>query len=94
MNQVLIKKFKASQLDQVIKQGFEYFSMPKKLKKVKSVFIKPNLVSDVKQYIKQGVNTDIRIIKAVIKYLSQYPHLKIYLGKSEVGIKIKGWHGK
>jgi len=64
--------------------------MPKKLKKVKSVFIKPNLVSDVKEYIQQGSNTDIRIIEAVIKYLSQYPHLKIYLGESEVGTTIKG----
>lgn len=68
----------------------ESFGLAKRLKNVKRVFIKPNLVSDIPKYIKNGSNTDIRIIEAVLKMLSKYPHIKVTLGESETGTKAKG----
>jgi len=90
MNKVLIKNFNENKIEGIIDAGFNFYGLDKKLASIKSVFIKPNLVTDVKEYIEQGANTDIRIIEAVIKYLSRYPNLKVFLGESETGTKIKG----
>lgn len=90
MKKVIIRKFEEKKLDETIKRGFAEFGVDKKLPKLKTVFIKPNLVTDIKEYINQGANTDIRIIEAVIKYLSNFKNLKIFLGESETGTKVKG----
>ncbi|MFA6197907.1 MAG: DUF362 domain-containing protein [Patescibacteria group bacterium] len=90
MNKVGLYKFSGPDLDRIIQDGFVAFGMEEKLRRIKTVFLKPNLVVDIKQYIDEGANTDIRIIEAILKYLSAYTHLKIYLGESESGTRIKG----
>jgi len=89
MKIVSVYKFQEEKIDQTIQKGFKEIGLDKALKKAKSVFIKPNLVTDIKEYIQNGANTDIRIIEGVLKYLSKYD-LKIYLGESDTGTKIKG----
>lgn len=90
MNKVYLTKFNQEYIDSIINSGFAEFGMDKTLSEISSVFIKPNLVSDNKEYIDQGANTDIRIIEGVLKYLSKFKNLKIYLGESETGTKVKG----
>ena len=90
MNKVGLYKFDEKKMNELISKGFKQFSMDQKLKKAKSVFIKPNLVTDVKEYIDNGANTDVRVIEAVLKYLSKFEKLKIYLGESSSGTKMKG----
>ena len=82
-------RFDEEQLNKIIVKGFEQFKIDDKLKKAKLVMIKPNLVSDVKEYIEQGSNSDIRIIEAVLKYLSKYD-VKVVVAESETGTKMKG----
>ncbi len=61
-----------------------------RLQSVRTVFIKPNLVTDVPEYIAQGANTDVRIIDAVLHYLSGFSHLEVLLGECETGTALKG----
>ncbi len=90
MNKASIYRFNEKKLDSTIDKGFSDFSIDDRLKKIKTVFIKPNLVTDVHEYIKNGANTDVRVIEAVIKHLSKFKNLKIYLGESDTGTKVKG----
>lgn len=53
------------------------------------VFIKPNLVSDVPEYIAAGSNTDTRVIEALLAYLRDFD-VRVMLGESEVGTRLKG----
>ena len=63
--------------------------MDDKLRAVSLVMIKPNLVSDVKEYVDNGSNTDTRLIEAVLKYLSAFP-CNVVIAESETGCKVKG----
>lgn len=90
MNQVSLYKFSEERLDTIFAEAFSAYGLDTRLPKLNSVFIKPNLVVDIEQYINQGANTDIRIIEATLKYLTRYPNLIIYLGESESGTNIKG----
>lgn len=87
---VNIVKFEEKKLDKIFEENIESFGLNERLKKAKSVFIKPNLVTDVKEYIAEGANTDVRVIESLLKYLSKYPELNVYVGESETGTKIKG----
>lgn len=89
MKIVSLYKFNEKELDKTIAKGFEEIGLDKALKSARSVFIKPNLVTDVPEYIKNGANTDIRIVEGVLKYLSKYD-LKISIGESDTGSKVKG----
>jgi len=90
LKKVLIKKAEDKQISEVIRSGIKTLLSEDELKGYKSVFVKPNLVSDVPGYIKKGSNTDIRIIEAVLTFFSNYPEIKVYLGESETGTKVKG----
>lgn len=82
MNKILLKTFSDEKLDEIIKCGFEEFEIDKKLAIIKKVFIKPNLSVDEPLLI-SGANTDVRIIKGVLRYLSQYQDLEVVVGESE-----------
>jgi uncharacterized protein (DUF362 family) len=90
MKEVSVYRFDERKLDSIIGQGFNDFKLDEKLRKIKSVFIKPNLVTDVPEYIKNGANTDVRVIESIIKHLSKFRNLKIYLGESDTGTNVKG----
>lgn len=91
MNKVIIRSFKEGNLDEIVQQGFANFEIDKKLQNSSSVFIKPNLVSDVKDYIINGSNSDVRIVAAIVRYLNtKYPNIKVFVGESDTGTKIKG----
>jgi len=64
-------------------------SFQNKIKLSKTIFIKPNLVTDKTEYIKNGANTSTELIEAVLRYLAKY-NIKVYLGESETGTKVKG----
>jgi uncharacterized protein (DUF362 family) len=90
MKEVSVYRFDEKNIDSIIEKGFRDFNLDGRLKKIKSVFIKPNLLTDVPEYIKNGANTDVRVIESVIKHLSKFKNLKIWLGESDTGTEVKG----
>jgi uncharacterized protein (DUF362 family) len=91
VNKVIINSFKEKTLDSIIESGFKAFDIDERLRSAKTVFIKPNLVSDVPEYIANGSNSDVRIIASVIRYLNKaYPKVSVYVGESDTGTKVKG----
>lgn len=76
-------------LEETVASGFADFDFGTRLASAETVFIKPNLVTDVPQYIRNGANTDVRIIEAVIAVLSDYD-VEIVLGESDTGTETKG----
>jgi len=91
MIKTVVQKFDDKNYKKQIAEVLEEdFLFEEKIKNIRSIFIKPNLVTDVPQYINNGANTDIRIIEAIISYLNNFPSLEIYLGESETGTKVKG----
>jgi len=89
MEKVRIEKLNGRDIFSVIAEGLDSFGMQRRLQDCRRVFIKPNLVSDVKEYIQNGSNTDIRVIEGVIRYLSNYD-VKVFLGESDMGPQLKG----
>ena len=90
MKKVRIEKLNGRDIFLVIAEGLESFGLSQRLKNCQRVFIKPNLVSDVKEYIQNGSNTDIRVIEGVLRYLSNY-NVKVFLGESDNGaVPVKG----
>lgn len=89
MQKVSLFKFEEDKLDELIKKGFHEIGLDYALRQAKTVCVKPNLVTDIEQYIKNGANTDIRIIESVLKYLSNY-NIKVILGESDTGTALKG----
>jgi len=82
-------RFDEKELDKIIAKGFGLFGLDKRLSKSKLVMIKPNLVTDVEEYIRNGANTDVRIIESVLKYLSKYG-CRVVIAESETGTNVKG----
>jgi len=82
-------RFREEKIDETISKGFKEFGIDEKIKECSLVMIKPNLVSDVKEYIENGCNTDIRLIESVLKFLGNY-NVKVVIAESETGTKIKG----
>jgi len=89
MKKVRIEKLNGRDIFSVISEGIDSFGLSQRLKSCQRVFIKPNLVSDVKEYIQNGSNTDIRVIEGVLRYLSNY-NVKVFLGESDSGPGLKG----
>jgi Uncharacterized conserved protein len=89
MKTVALYRFNETSLDSIVAKGFEDIGLAKRLDSCTSVFIKPNLVTDVEEYIRNGANTDTRLIEAVLRYL-QGRGLQIMLGEAETGTKVKG----
>jgi len=91
MDKVFIRKFSKTNYKKEIKKIlFDGFDLEKKLKKSKIVVIKPNLVTDVKSYIRNGSNTDLRIIESILFILKDFKKIKTYIVESDTGTKIKG----
>ena len=82
-NEVALYSVSGDSIDRVVAAGFRDFGMDAKLRKARSVFIKPNLVSDTDEHIEAHCNTETILVEAVLKFLSQYD-LDVYLGESEV----------
>lgn len=76
-------------IDNIVRRGFEEFGMPDRLRSARSVFIKPNLVSDTEEHIRAHCNTETVLIEAVLNYLSRYD-LKIFMGESESNTPLVG----
>jgi len=89
MKKVRIEKLNGRDIFSVIAEGLDSFGLSQRLKNCNGVFIKPNLVSDVREYIQNGSNTDIRVIESVLRYLSNYD-VKVFLGESDSGPQLKG----
>jgi uncharacterized protein (DUF362 family) len=60
-----------------------------RLRGIRRVFVKPNLVSDVPQYIESGSNTEACVIEGVLRYLANFP-VEVFLGESDSGTRLKG----
>jgi len=88
MNKVYI--YSADNIHKTIEKGFLESGLDKRLRLSNTVFIKPNLVTDVPEYIENGANTDTRVIEGILKYLSRFPKLKVLLGESDTGSRVKG----
>ncbi|MFC1925770.1 DUF362 domain-containing protein [Chloroflexota bacterium] len=88
MNSVYIYKIQ-NNIQDLIDRAFSLFEIDERLRKVGHVVIKPNIVSDVPEYIQNGCNTDIRVIEAIIANLNKR-NVKVILGESDTGTKVKG----
>ena len=88
MNKVHIRRINGD-IYPIVDEAFESFGIYEILSKVKRVSIKPNLVSDVPEYIDNGCNTDVRVIEAVLKCLSKC-NTEVTLVESETGTAVKG----
>jgi len=84
VKRVRIEKLKGRDVAAVIAEGLDSFGLSQRLKGCRRVLIKPNLVSDVKEYILNGCNTDTGVIEGVLRYLRDY-NLKVSLGESDNG---------
>lgn len=82
-------RYQPDKLDGIVAQGFSIFDIGRKIRKGSLIMIKPNLVSDVPEYIANGCNTDVRLIEAVLKFLSNLD-ADIVIAESETGSKVKG----
>lgn len=82
-------RYQPDRLDEIVAQGFSLFGIDKKIHKGMLVMIKPNLVSDVPEYIANGCNTDMHLIEAVLKFLSNFD-ADVVIAESETGSKVKG----
>lgn len=90
MSNVGLYRFANENASEIVARGLAETGLDRRLQGIQTVFIKPNLVTDVPAYIRQGANTDIRIIEAVLRYLGRFPNLRVVLGESETGTNIKG----
>lgn len=77
-------------VSEVITDGCGALNLDERLAGCETVFLKPNLVSDVPEYIGKGCNTSIAVIESIVQYLSNFEGLKIVLGESDTGTKVKG----
>ena len=82
-------RFSEEKIDDIVAKGFKAFGIDDKLKDNNLVMVKPNLVSDVKEYIENGCNTDIRIIESILKFLQNF-NAKVVIAESESGTRVKG----
>ena len=88
-NRYALYQFNESAIADTIKQGFTTFGVDERLRTAQLVMIKPNLVSDVPEYIANGSNSDIRIIEAILSYLADFD-VKVVIAESETGTATKG----
>jgi len=65
-------RYHSDKLNEIVAQGFSMFDIDKKIHKGALVMIKPNLVSDVAEYIANGCNTDVHLIDAVLNFISNF----------------------
>jgi uncharacterized protein (DUF362 family) len=82
-------RYKPGKAFEIISKGFELFQLSRKLQQASLVMIKPNLVSDVEEYISNGSNTDVNLIEAVLRFLSDFK-CRVVIAESETGSKVKG----
>ncbi len=82
---VYIKKFddyKTKNIEEYFNQTFEKIGLPDKLKKLKSILIKPNLLGAY--FPERAVTVHPAVIEALIRYLQRF-NLKIIVGDSPGG---------
>jgi uncharacterized protein (DUF362 family) len=90
MYKVFVEPYKKESVFEDIERVLnKEFFLDQRLSEVKNVFIKPNLVSDIPEYVQNGSNTSTIVIEGVLRYLSKY-HVNVFLGESETGTKVKG----
>jgi len=82
-------RYQPGKVFETVSKGFELFQLSQKLRQASLVIIKPNLVSDVEEYILNGSNTDTNLIEAVLNYLSNFP-CRVVIAESETGSQVKG----
>ena len=74
-----------------IRQGIERTLGVERLKRSGTVVLKPNVVSDVPEYIANGCNTDLEVIEGVVGCFTEYGW-NVIIGESETGTALKGRH--
>ncbi len=86
---VFLRRLGAQSVQAEVRELLDASGLGDRLQGVSQVFLKPNLVSDVPEYIAAGCNTDIHVIEGVLTYLADFG-LKAIIGESEVGTRLKG----
>lgn len=89
MKKVLIRKVGTRDLGGIVAEGLDAVGLRNRLKPGARVFLKPNIVTDVEEYIRNGANTDLRVIRAVLDYLRPFD-VRIQLGEADTGTELKG----
>jgi uncharacterized protein (DUF362 family) len=74
----------------VLREGFAACGLIDRVRAARTIFIKPNLVTDNLDYIQRGANTDTRVIEAMLRILREENAHTIRLGESETGTPVKG----
>lgn len=89
MKRVIIRKVGGRDLKSLVAEGLDALGVPARLRPGARVFLKPNIVTDVPEYIRNGANTDVRVIRAVLEYLRPLG-VRVLLGEAETGTELKG----
>lgn len=85
----LAKARQESAID-AIASACDEMQLDQRLANCRRVFLKPNLVSDVPEYIEKGCNTSPAVIEGVARYLADFEHLEVLLGEADTGTQVKG----
>jgi len=86
---VFLRQLGAQSVQAEVGELLDASGLGDRLRGVSQVFLKPNLLSDVPEYIAAGCNTDTRVIEGVLIYLADF-RIKVIIGESEVGTRLKG----
>jgi len=86
---VFLRRLGAQSVQAEVGELLDASGLGDRLQGVSQVFLKPNIVSDVPEYIAAGCNTDPRVIEGLLAYLADFS-LKAIIGESEVGTRLKG----
>ncbi len=86
---VFLRPLQAESVQAEVVELLETSGLGDRFRGLSQVFLKPNLVSDVPEYIAAGSNTDTRVIEGLLKYLADF-NIKVLIGESEVGTHLKG----
>jgi len=73
----------------LIPPELDRMGLGERLKGARRIFLKPNLVSDVPEYIASGSNTEVCVIEGVLRYLRDF-NVEVVLGESDSGTRLKG----
>lgn len=86
---VIVERVAQRPVADLVAAGLRALGLEEALAQARTVLIKPNLVTDVPEYIAAGANTDVRLIEAVLQLLAGRG-LRLLLGESETGTRLKG----
>ncbi|MBV6480937.1 MAG: hypothetical protein DIKNOCCD_00646 [bacterium] len=89
VSRIALRKTSIPTLLQDVENVLELAEILPLLRSGQLILIKPNLVTDIQDYIDRGANTSLDILDALLQILSDF-HAKVEIVESETGTSAKG----